>query len=1259
MSTHTWVQENMATYVTGGLEPDQAQQLQSHVAECQECADALEQIRTWDTHLLRVFGKTKPSADLDAKTIQGVNRSIFWRRTRAVAGMVGAMAAVFLLGVFGAFMVAELEGRDFWGGEDISDTMITKGALVPPQGPRSLFGSPRINDPTKFPSVDDLARDLNRQVALHLTPEEQRPDWHLVDGSSSMLVPPREGKSGSKEDIDPIIIKDMNPDYIEPDKEIDHQRAIQFDEFRSQGKTNKSWPDGFTSGLPPSGKVTLDQRIQFAPVFKSPKVLWAVPGHGESNGTRRYTGDGTEIPTPTSKRPPSNENGVVTDLSRDLPSNTNEGREAERLNLKADQKSDNRSDELTRLNTQLENIVKAQKQFDSRENDKIQGRLQTLQPPMPSGEQGKSSEAPPAGEKGIALSESLNDFRPSVLETTPDPKKAQKGGESNSSRTPPPVPEPNQNPQIKPTGAKTSRQVPKKEPKVIKRKIIRTGELEFEIESFDPAVDTVQKLAESMNGYVATVNSDKLANGKVRGSVVIRVPPEKTYDFVKGVRKALLANKGQLLGQRLGSKDITKQYTDIESRLRAARTMEERLIKIIKSGKGEIKDLLKAEQELGIWRTKIEQMEGEIRYYNNLVSLATITITLTEREIQTAAKVIIRRSVDARVIVDEVEKAREELEKEILKSGGRISQSELAEQGTDQRNAILRFSVPPKSAPDVERALKKLGTAVKFETKRSREIQGGPKDPKDQTGTEVDTEFSVVLYNLANVAPLETITVMLVVDDVEQTYRTIKNALTKAKARVLKSERNDDKSGVGALFSFDVKRSEEDGVRATFADKERLSTDTVKRAEKTEDVTDTKVRYLVWVYDLNSLQPRETVAIILAAEDVRKAHEELRDIVDTAKAKVHQASLDEKDRQNITGKLYFTIRRTEQVGLLAKVKTPTAVLTRTSERGEAGSTVTDSLVRYSIDLVNAANIQPRKTYVLGFQVEDVKATVEEFTKRVQDSKGRVADILQGKEQNGQTSIRVVYDVPLKTAQGLVNTFKQGHTVQLEKVSQNSEAPDQQLARGLIVVTVSDVTNITPRKTYVLGLQVEDVKTTVEAFTKRVQDSKGRVADIIQGNEKNGQTSIRVVYEVPLRAAEGLVSLFKDGRDVRVEKVSQDSKAPDHEFARAKISVTVSNVAPLVSKDNTFGASIRSGLSLSLKALSASLTYLIVALLVVLPWSVLLFPIALLLRWTFSSARKSNLVTETLNSDQTIPNQPNTQTPVATGPTTQEGETNEA
>ena len=57
--------------------------------------------------------------------------------------------------------------------------------------------------------------------------------------------------------------------------------------------------------------------------------------------------------------------------------------------------------------------------------------------------------------------------------------------------------------------------------------------------------------------------------------------------------------------------------------------MEERLLEMIKTAQGKVTDLLAAEKELGNWRTKIEQIQGQLNYYNNLTSMATLTIWLT------------------------------------------------------------------------------------------------------------------------------------------------------------------------------------------------------------------------------------------------------------------------------------------------------------------------------------------------------------------------------------------------------------------------------------------------------------------------------------------------------------------------------------------------------------------------------------------------------------------------------------------------------
>src|ERR1700730_9544014 len=144
------------------------------------------------------------------------------------------------------------------------------------------------------------------------------------------------------------------------------------------------------------------------------------------------------------------------------------------------------------------------------------------------------------------------------------------------------------------------------------RKIIRTGEMDFEVDSYDVAVVNITRLIVQIKGaYISDTKSGQLKSGKLQGYVVVRMPPQFLDQFILDLRRDL-GKIGELKMQRINSQDVTKQYTDVESALKAARTMEERILSIIKTGKGDIKDLITAENALGEWRTKIEKMEGEM-----------------------------------------------------------------------------------------------------------------------------------------------------------------------------------------------------------------------------------------------------------------------------------------------------------------------------------------------------------------------------------------------------------------------------------------------------------------------------------------------------------------------------------------------------------------------------------------------------------------------------------------------------------------------
>ena len=289
-------------------------------------------------------------------------------------------------------------------------------------------------------------------------------------------------------------------------------------------------------------------------------------------------------------------------------------------------------------------------------------------------------------------------------------------------------------------------------PDPVKRKIIRSGEIEFEVEAFDSTVFRIREIAREEGGIIATVSSEKLPNGKVRGTIVVRVPPERLDTLVLKLRAL-----GEQKSQRIGSRDVTKQYTDMASRLRAAKTMEERLLKIIKDGKGEIRDLLAAEKEVGVWRTKIETLVGELRYYDSLISMSTLTITLAEKKIRSAYGVTEVERIEMGLEVEDVEKAHREAMVAIAEAKGRITKSQLKQLEAGQYHAVVEFQVEPGQAGPLRDRLKQLGTVARLDVGRFQKTEGGTGPPIGAAVERTETEFSVSIYNLANIAPRQTV----------------------------------------------------------------------------------------------------------------------------------------------------------------------------------------------------------------------------------------------------------------------------------------------------------------------------------------------------------------------------------------------------------------------------------------------------------------------------------------------------------------------
>ena len=107
----------------------------------------------------------------------------------------------------------------------------------------------------------------------------------------------------------------------------------------------------------------------------------------------------------------------------------------------------------------------------------------------------------------------------------------------------------------------------------------------------------------------------------------LRVPVEQFESLVQKV-----VALGELEQNKRTSQDVTEQFYDIEARIKNKKAEEKSLTKILDERTGKLEDVLKIETELSRVRGEIEQLEGKIRVLENLSSLATLVLSVRERE---------------------------------------------------------------------------------------------------------------------------------------------------------------------------------------------------------------------------------------------------------------------------------------------------------------------------------------------------------------------------------------------------------------------------------------------------------------------------------------------------------------------------------------------------------------------------------------------------------------------------------------------------
>lgn len=326
-------------------------------------------------------------------------------------------------------------------------------------------------------------------------------------------------------------------------------------------------------------------------------------------------------------------------------------------------------------------------------------------------------------------------------------------------------------------------------PELANRKLIRNANVELEIVSFDDAAQKITAFAKEEHGYVATTDSQKQANGKLRGQIVVKVLPENLDRFLQRIR-----GLGELKNQTLGTEDVTKAYFDTDARLKNARVMEQRLIDMLKTKTGKVSDLLQVEKELGRVREEIEKMQGELKYWDSQVQFATVTISLAEKDMEEPAAFLIKERSQLALYAPDVEKIYNDI-KALASQKVQITNAQLNRDYSGRVSATMSMLIAPEESEGVIGRVKGFGRVENFQTQTERIAQGGSGMAENAKTKRDKVELNITISREEQEQAFQQTTLRIRTSSVDEKAKELRTLAEKQGGRIRSSTFNRDPDG--------------------------------------------------------------------------------------------------------------------------------------------------------------------------------------------------------------------------------------------------------------------------------------------------------------------------------------------------------------------------------------------------------------------------------------------------------------------------------
>jgi hypothetical protein len=160
-------------------------------------------------------------------------------------------------------------------------------------------------------------------------------------------------------------------------------------------------------------------------------------------------------------------------------------------------------------------------------------------------------------------------------------------------------------------------------------RVIQTASVTLSVPSneFEDVVDRARTIATGFGGFVVGSSASQGPDQRlVRGALVLRIP-ERSY--AQAMRS--LAALGRVEARDESGQDVSQEFVDLEARARHLEAVERQLLGLLDEA-DTVASALAVQSELNNVQLELEQVRGRLRYLDDQVSFATISLAIHERQ---------------------------------------------------------------------------------------------------------------------------------------------------------------------------------------------------------------------------------------------------------------------------------------------------------------------------------------------------------------------------------------------------------------------------------------------------------------------------------------------------------------------------------------------------------------------------------------------------------------------------------------------------